>query len=242
MHAGHQFEIHGWLSEDRAKNNTRRLKMTEQKGIQLDCMHIGQIQFNSHILGNIWVLSVHFPFLCVMKPQLIASWRCRQAPNCVRLTQSAATISPSKSPRTPSRLSQGHNAKMSWPVSPRLARVQCWWGGCHQANGHCVFKRWEQTGLCLWNWAPVKLSCPVPDLEQGSLSCVHSLHFMAVQKQRRGPGCSVKINNNTIEQPTTESNQKRKHGEITMEPDASMASASNGHVKSENNWFWQRGK
>lgn len=128
MHAGHQFEIHGWLSEDRAKNNTRRLKMTEQKGIQLDCMHIGQIQFNSHILGNIWVLSVHFPFLCVMKPQLIASWRCRQAPNCVRLTQSAATISPSKSPRTPSRLSQGHNAKMSWPVSPRLARVQCWWG------------------------------------------------------------------------------------------------------------------
>lgn len=43
MHAGHHFEIHAWLSEDRAKNNTRSLKMTEQKGIQIDCMHIGQI-------------------------------------------------------------------------------------------------------------------------------------------------------------------------------------------------------
>lgn len=48
MYAGHHFENHAQLSEDRAKSNTRQLKMTEQEGTQSDCMNIGHIQPNSH--------------------------------------------------------------------------------------------------------------------------------------------------------------------------------------------------
>lgn len=40
------------FSEDSKKNSTKQLKMTEQKGIQPDCMKMGQIQLNSQVLGN----------------------------------------------------------------------------------------------------------------------------------------------------------------------------------------------
>lgn len=52
MHTGHHFEIPARLSEDRAKNNTRQLKVTKQKRIQHGCVNIDQMQPTSHRVGN----------------------------------------------------------------------------------------------------------------------------------------------------------------------------------------------
>lgn len=69
VHAGHHFGTYVQVSEDRAKNNTRRLRMTAQEGVWPGHVDAGHVQRRSHVPGKTRSLSGYFPSLHVTKTQ-----------------------------------------------------------------------------------------------------------------------------------------------------------------------------